>query len=61
MVTTSISHDKELSNLAKIYTNNAKYSSHNNIFIFKLSIFYDIYLKANILPKTKTKNIFYYN
>lgn len=55
MITTSIGHDKKLSNLAKIYINNAKYSGHNNSFIFKLAIFYDIYLRADVLFKAKIK------
>lgn len=38
-VTTNISYSQDLSNLAKIYTNNAKYSNCTDSFIFKLIIF----------------------
>ena len=55
MITTSIGHDRELSNIVKIYTNNIKYSGHNNNFTFKLAIFHDICSKANIAPKAKMK------
>lgn len=48
-------HSKKLSNLAKIYTDNAKYSGCNDSFIFKLAIFYDICFRANVLPKAKMK------
>lgn len=54
-VTTNISHSRELSNLAKIYTDDAKYSSRNNSFTFKLASFYDIYSRADVLPKAKMK------
>ena len=40
----------ELANLAKLYTDKSKYSSKNNNFDFKLTIFTDFYQKANI-PK----------
>ena len=43
-------YSKELANLAKLYINKAKYSSKNNNFNFKLTIFIDLYQKANI-PK----------
>ena len=36
-------YSKELANLAKLYTNKAKYSSKNNNFDFKLTIFIDLY------------------
>lgn len=55
MVTTSISHSKNLSNLVKIYTNNGKYYSYNDSFTFKLAIFYDISSRADILSKAKMK------
>lgn len=52
---TSIRYYKEISNLAKIYINNAKYSGHNNNFIFKLAIVYNISSRADILLKIKIK------
>ena len=36
-------YSKELANLAKLYTNKCKYSSENNNFNFKLTIFTDFY------------------
>jgi len=35
-------YSKELVNLAKLYTNEAKYSGENNNFDFKLIIFIDL-------------------
>ena len=43
-------YSKELANLAKLYTDKSKYSSENNNFNFKLTIFIDRYQKADI-PK----------
>ena len=54
-ITTSIGHGRELLNLAKIYTNDAKYCDRNDKFIFKLAIFYDICLRADVLPEAKIK------
>lgn len=53
-----IGHNRVLSNLAKIYTNDAKYSGHNNNLIFKLAIFHNICFKADILLEAKIKAIF---
>lgn len=39
----------------KIYTNKVKYSSYNNSFTFKLVIFHNIYLIANVLFMAKIK------
>jgi hypothetical protein len=36
-------YSKELANLAKLYTNKAKYNSENNNFNFKLTIFTNLY------------------
>lgn len=55
LVAISISHGRKLSNLAKTYINNAKYSGYNNSFVFKLAIFYVIGFKANLLIETKMK------
>lgn len=51
---TSNSYRKKLLNLAKIYTNNTKYSNCNDSFIFKLAIFHNIYSKTDV-SKTKMK------
>ena len=55
MITISIGYSRELSNLTKIYTKNAKYSSRNDSFIFKLAIFHDIYSRANTPSEAKMK------
>lgn len=55
MHNTSIGHDKELLNLAKMYTNDAKCSNHNDRFTFKLAIFHVIYSRADVPPKIKMK------
>lgn len=55
---TSMGHGKELLNLAKIYINNAKYSGHNDSFIFNLAIFHNICLRADILSKAKMNTFF---
>jgi len=36
-------YSKELANLAKLYTNEAKYSGENDNFDFKLTIFTNLY------------------
>lgn len=54
----SMSHGKELSNLAKIYTDNTKYSGHNHSFTFKLSIVHNICSRANLLPEAKINRFF---
>jgi hypothetical protein len=36
-------YNRELANLAKLYTNKAKYSNKNNNFNFKLTIFINFY------------------
>lgn len=55
MTTNSISHNKELSNLAKIYIQNIKFNAHNNDYIFKLANFYNTYSKIYILSKIRIK------
>ena len=54
-VTTSIGNNKELSNLAKIYTDDVKYSGHNDSFTFKLAIFHDTCLRAHVPSEAKMK------
>jgi hypothetical protein len=44
------SFGKELANLAKMYTEDSKYSGENDNFDFKLIIFYNLYRRANV-PK----------
>ena len=39
---------QELANLAKMYTNKAKYSGKNNSFAFKLTIFHDICARIDV-------------
>ena len=55
MLDTSVSHSRKLSNLAKIYTDDAKYSGRNDSLIFKLAIFHDICSKADVSPEAKMK------
>jgi hypothetical protein len=38
-----------MANLARLYTDDAKYSGKNNNFDYKLTIFIDLCSKANIL------------
>ena len=45
-----MTYSKELANLAKLYTNESKYSGENDNFDFKLTIFMDRCQKADI-PK----------
>jgi hypothetical protein len=40
-----------LANLAKLYTDESKYNSENDNFDFKLTIFTDLYQKANIFKQ----------
>lgn len=51
----SIGHNEKWLNVVKIYTNNAKYNSYNDSFIFKPTIFHDICSKANVILKKKIK------
>ena len=55
MLNISTGYGKELLNLAKIFSNNAKYNGHNNSFTFQLAIFHNICLRADVLPKAKIK------
>ena len=55
MSTTSTGYVGELSNLAKIYTNDAKYSGRNGSFTFRLAIFHDICSRADVPPEAKIK------
>ncbi len=52
---TESEHEKELANLAKLYTNEAKYSDENDSFSFKLTIFHDMCDRANVSQSAKLK------
>ena len=52
---TSKGYKQELNIIIKIYTKESKYKSNRNSFNFKLTIFYNIYGRTNILYKTKAK------
>ena len=46
---------QELNTIIKIYIEESKYGSNKDNFNFKLTIFYDIYGRVNILYKVKAK------
>ena len=46
---------QELSIIIKIYIKESKYRGNRDNFNFKLTIFYNIYRRVNILYKTKAK------
>ena len=46
---------QELNIIIKIYTEESKYEGNRDSFNFKLTIFYNIYRRANILYKAKAK------
>lgn len=48
-------YGRELSNLAKIYTDKAKYSSEDDSFDYKLTIFQDICAGADVTHEAKLK------
>ena len=45
--------------MAKLYTDDQKYSNINKNFNFKLTIFYNIYNRADIPPNTYFKALFF--
>lgn len=53
-------HGIKLSNVAKIYTDNVKYSGRNNNFILNLVTFHDIRSRADVLFKQKERHSFIY-
>jgi hypothetical protein len=53
--TESGGHGKELANLAKLYTDEAKYSGENDSFSYKLTIFHDMCDRADVLQSAKLK------
>ena len=46
---------QELNIIIKMYTEESKYGNNKNSFNFKLTIFHNIYGRANILYKAKAK------
>ncbi|SLM34774.1 hypothetical protein LPUS_03717 [Lasallia pustulata] len=52
---TTQGHGRELSNLAKMYTEESKYSGENDNFDFKLTVFHDICSRADIPEEAKAK------
>jgi hypothetical protein len=54
-IRTESGHEKELANLAKLYTNEAKYSGENDSFSFKLTIFHDMCDRADVPQSAKLK------
>jgi hypothetical protein len=56
--TESGGHGKELANLAKLYTDEAKYSGENDSFSFKLTIFHDMCDRADVPQSAKLKAFF---
>ncbi len=48
LMRTESGHGKELANLAKLYTDEAKYSGENDSFSFKLTIFHDMCDRADV-------------
>ena len=48
-------YGRELSNLAKLYTDEAKYSGENDSFDFKLTVFHDMCARADVPPGAKLK------
>ena len=52
---TSKGYRQELSIIIKIYIEESKYGGDRDSFNFKLTIFYNIYGRANILYKVKAK------
>jgi hypothetical protein len=53
--TSILGYGKELANAAKLYIDNQKYSSISGNFNFKLTIFYNIYKRADILKRVYPK------
>ena len=54
-ITTISDYSRELSNLAKMYTKESKYSGKNNSFTFKLAIFNDICSRADVPSEVRIK------
>jgi negative regulator of genetic competence, sporulation and motility len=54
----SSGYDRELVNLAKLYTDEAKYSEKNDNFLFKLIMFNDMCDRIDVFFETKLKAFF---
>jgi hypothetical protein len=52
---TESEHEKKLANLAKLYTNEAKYNDDNDSFSYKLTIFHDMCNRVDVLQSAKLK------
>ena len=52
---TSKGYKQELNIIIKMYIKESKYKSNRDSFNFKLTIFHNIYRRANILYKAKAK------
>jgi hypothetical protein len=53
--TSILKYGKELVNIAKLYTDNQKYSSISRNFNFKLTIFYNICERVDVLKRVYPK------
>jgi hypothetical protein len=53
--TSNTDYDRELVNLTKLYSDDAKYSEKNNNFSFKLIMFNDMCDRADVSSETKLK------
>lgn len=53
--TLSTGHGRELSNLARMYTDEQKYSGENDSLVFKMTIFHDICTRADVPPEARLK------
>jgi hypothetical protein len=51
-------HKKKLANLAKLYTDEAKYGDENDSFSFKLTIFHDMCNRVDVSQSIKLKTFF---
>jgi hypothetical protein len=57
-IRTESDHEKELANLAKLYTDETKYSDENDSFSFKLTIFHDMCDRVDVSQSAKLKEFF---
>jgi negative regulator of genetic competence, sporulation and motility len=54
----SSGYDRELANLAKLYSDEAKYNEENDNFSFKLTMFNDMCDRVDVSSKAKLKAFF---
>jgi hypothetical protein len=57
--TSILGYKKELVNIAKLYTDNQKYSGISGNFNFKLIIFYNIYKRADVPKRVYLKTLLF--